>query len=215
MKNVLEEKELLRGVLKLISKHFGSEVEVVLHDYSKEEKHTIIDIVNGEITGRKIGDYADKHGLEAIPGEADDGNTYNEIIFTENGTILKGSTYNIRDEAGNIIGGICINQDITEQVRITNYLQERNGYKGTHDQQADIANALNIIQDAFLAVGKHPSAMTKDDKILFIKCLDDKGAFLISKSGPRICELLGISKFTLYHYLDIIRGETKDCSDDN
>jgi predicted transcriptional regulator YheO len=29
--------------------------------------------------------------------------------------------------------------------------------------------------------------------------------FVISKSGDRVCEFLGISKFTLYNYLDAIR----------
>ena len=52
--------------------------------------------------------------------------------------------------------------------------------------------------------------MTKEDKIAFIKFLDDRGMFLISKSGPRICEILGISKFTLYNYLEIIRSGTHE-----
>ena len=39
---------------------------------------------------------------------------------------------------------------------------------------------------------------------------DDRGMFLISKSGPRICEILGISKFTLYNYLEIIRSGTHE-----
>lgn len=212
MKNIEEERDLLEGIINLIAKHFGDDTEVVLHDYvGKDNKHTITNIINGNITGRKVGDYADKHGLQAVPGEIEDGNCYNEIIYTEDGQILKGSTFNIRDDEGNIIGGICINQNITEMVKISDYLQKKNGYKGTTDQQADIADALNsIIQEAFLQAGKHPNAMTKDDKIAFIKYLDDRGVFLISKSGPKICEILGISKFTLYHYLEIARGETKE-----
>lgn len=212
MKSIDEERKLLESIVNLIAKHFGEDTEVVLHDYTGgDSKHTITHIVNGNITGRKVGDYADKHGLLAVPGENVDGNCYNEIIYTEAGRILKGSTFNIRDDDGSIIGGICINQDITEMVRISNFLQEKTGYKGTKDQQADISDALNaIIQEAFLEAGKHPNAMAKEDKIAFIKYLDDRGAFLISKSGPRICELLDISKYTLYHYLDIARGESKD-----
>ena len=33
----------------------------------------------------------------------------------------------------------------------------------------------------------------------------EKGALLITKSGTRICKFLGISKFTLYNYLDELR----------
>ena len=37
--------------------------------------------------------------------------------------------------------------------------------------------------------------------------MDQKGALLITKSGPKICRYLGISKFTLYNYLDEIHSE--------
>ena len=63
----------------------------------------------------------------------------------------------------------------------------------------------DMIQQALLFVGKHSYAMSKEDKINFIRYLDERGAFLISKSGPRVCKTLNISKYTLYKYLDLIR----------
>ena len=68
----------------------------------------------------------------------------------------------------------------------------------------------HLIHEAQSSVGKEPKAMTKEDKVLFIQLLDRKGALLISKAGERICAYLGISKFTLYKYLDISRGTVKD-----
>jgi predicted transcriptional regulator YheO len=56
-------------------------------------------------------------------------------------------------------------------------------------------------------VGKPVSYMTRDDKIRVVKYLDQKGAFLITKSGNRICQFLDISKFTLYSYLDEVHSE--------
>jgi predicted transcriptional regulator YheO len=44
--------------------------------------------------------------------------------------------------------------------------------------------------------------MTKEDKIKAIHFLDDKGAFLIKKSGDKISKFYDISKYTLYNYLD-------------
>ena len=35
-----------------------------------------------------------------------------------------------------------------------------------------------------------------------ISYLNDTGAFLITKSGPKVCKYFGISKYTLYSYLD-------------
>jgi hypothetical protein len=53
--------------------------------------------------------------------------------------------------------------------------------------------------------------MSKDDKIRAIRFLDDNGAFLITKSGPKVCQYFGISTYTLYSYLDEIR-KTYDLS---
>lgn len=208
MKKVSDEEALLKGIVSFIADHFGEEVEVVLHDFDNNHNmNSIVDIRNGHITGRKIGDCVVKHGMQALPGEDHDGGQINEIIYTEEGKILKCSSLIIRDDAGDIIGTICINQDITNSVKFQNYLEKKNAFKMKEPATMDVNEVLtSVIQEAFMFIGKHPSAMTKEDKLTFIKYLDDKGAFLISKSGPKICETLNISKFTLYNYLDTIRN---------
>ncbi|MBQ3160298.1 MAG: helix-turn-helix domain-containing protein, partial [Clostridia bacterium] len=44
--------------------------------------------------------------------------------------------------------------------------------------------------------------MTKDDKIAAIQFLNNAGAFLVTKSGDKISKYFGISKYTLYSYID-------------
>jgi len=44
--------------------------------------------------------------------------------------------------------------------------------------------------------------MTKEDKIRAIQFLSKNGAFLITKSGDKISKYYGISKYTLYSYID-------------
>ena len=61
-----------------------------------------------------------------------------------------------------------------------------------------------------MSIGKNTALMTKEDKIAYIHYLDEHGAFLITKSGQRICEALSISKYTLYNYLEISRGDAKN-----
>lgn len=51
--------------------------------------------------------------------------------------------------------------------------------------------------------------MNKEAKIKLLRFLDERGVFLIQKSGQKVCELLGISKFTLYNYLEEARGKEK------
>ena len=45
--------------------------------------------------------------------------------------------------------------------------------------------------------------MTKDEKIKAIRFLNDAGAFLITKSGDKVAKYFGISKYTLYSYVEI------------
>jgi len=51
-------------------------------------------------------------------------------------------------------------------------------------------------------VGKPVAMMNKEDKVRAIRYLNDAGAMLITKSGDRISSYFGISKYTLYSYLD-------------
>ena len=60
----------------------------------------------------------------------------------------------------------------------------------------------NLIEQSVRIVGKTPALMTKDEKIKAIKFLQDAGAFLITKSGDKISQFFGISKFTLYSYIE-------------
>ena len=55
--------------------------------------------------------------------------------------------------------------------------------------------------------------MTKEDKMKALKYLDEKGALLITKSGSKICKYFGISKFTLYNYLEEIREKGEESTD--
>ena len=51
-------------------------------------------------------------------------------------------------------------------------------------------------------VGKPVALMNKDDKIAAIRFLNDAGAFLVTKSGDKVSKYFGISKYTLYSYID-------------
>ena len=74
-------------------------------------------------------------------------------------------------------------------------------------QPQQIIHNVNDLLDSLIAqalslVGKPVAAMNKDDKIAVVKFLNNAGAFLITKSGDKVASLLGISKFTLYNYMD-------------
>jgi predicted transcriptional regulator YheO len=72
-----------------------------------------------------------------------------------------------------------------------------------------------LIEEAQTHVGKPLSQMQQADKLQFIHFLDQKGAFLITRSGDAVCDFLDISKYTLYRYLKIVRNGQKDQSQDS
>ena len=51
-------------------------------------------------------------------------------------------------------------------------------------------------------MGKPVAMMNKDDKITAIQFLNNAGAFLVTKSGDKVSKYFGISKYTLYSYID-------------
>lgn len=63
----------------------------------------------------------------------------------------------------------------------------------------------DLIEQSVALVGKPVAMMTKDDKINAIQFLNNAGAFLVTKSGDKVSKYFGISKYTLYSYIDAKR----------
>ena len=48
--------------------------------------------------------------------------------------------------------------------------------------------------------------MNKDERLAFIKALNDKGIFVLKGSVDKIAKILGLSKYTVYSYIQEIRS---------
>ena len=59
-----------------------------------------------------------------------------------------------------------------------------------------------LIQESVQLVGKPVELMSKEDKVRAIGFLNDTGAFLITKSGDKVRKYFGISKYTMYSYME-------------
>ena len=196
-----------------IAMQFGSNCEVVVHDLqSKDREHSIVAIENGHISGRKVGDGPSQivlKSLKNIESVPDDRLAY--LTRTKDGKILKSSTIYIRDDNGKVIGIFGINYDISlmaaaaEQLRV--FTSADPGSVQAEPISTNVADLLEeLIEQSVRTVGKPAALMTKEDKVRVVRQLNDAGAFLITKSGPRVCQYLGISKYTLYSYLDEIKS---------
>jgi predicted transcriptional regulator YheO len=209
MEKVGDESAFLKQVLNLIEAQFGDVCEVVLHDLSGDYDHTIVDIRNGDITGRKIGGSGTNLGLEVLSGKVEDGDRFNYVTTTSNGKILRSSSIYIKNSEGKVIGSICVNLDITDSLHFEGFLHKYNHFESEKSEffAQDVGSLLDyMIDQEIKRLGKMPADFNRDERFDFIASLDRQGAFQISKSGIKVCEILGISKFTLYNNLESIRG---------
>ena len=203
--------QFLQQLAKGISAQFGSNCEVVVHDLSDHfTESSIVIIENGHVTNRKIGDGPSHIVLETLQGDHSTLEDHlNYLTKTHDGRILKSSTIFIRNEGGAIGGIFAINYDITGLLMAENALKAllATGPAETEHEPERIAQNVNdlldeLIEQSVRLVGKPVALMGKDDKIKAIQFLNKTGAFLITKSGDKVSKYFGISKYTLYSYID-------------
>ncbi len=209
--------DFAKRMVKALAAQYGSSCEVVLHDLTGGDlDHTIIAIENGHISGRSLGDGPSRIALEAMQ-DAEETHTDRLAYLTKSrdGKILKSSTVFLRDEKGKPIGIFAINSDITLTVAGEQALHSYNAPIEDEKEPEPIATNVADLLDSLIArsitlVGKPASLMDKAEKIRAIRFLNDSGAFLITKSGPKVCQVFGISKYTLYSYLDEAKQNTDE-----
>lgn len=194
-----------------IALQFGAGCEVVVHDLSsKDPDHSIVWIENGHVTGRKLGDGPSHVVLEALHAGKDSAfeDRLSYLTKTASGKILKSSTVFIRDDDGRVAGIFAINFDITMLRAAEGTIQWLCGVEPTAPKEPEpiVRNVADLLDDlleqSVELVGTPVALMTKEDKVRAVRYLNDAGAFLITKSGPKVCKYFGISKYTLYSYLD-------------
>lgn len=198
-----------------LAEQFGENCEIVIHDISPNNDvlSSIVSIENGHVTGRKIGDGPSQAVLDAIMGEerAEDHISY--FTKTEDGKALRSTTIYIRNDDDKIEGVFSINYDVTYLAMAENVIRSFTGTVETRSETQKISSNVeelldDLIEQSVTLIGKPISLMSKDDKIKAINFLNDSGAFLITRSGDKVASYFGISKFTLYNYIDI--GKKKD-----
>ena len=205
-----EREYLLNFVSRLsdgLGQALGKHCEIVVHDFASPE-NSIIAIANGSLTGRQVGDTLDALGFQLLKNHPPS-DLLNYRTKTKDGKDLRSSSIFLRDDDGHIFGALCINVDITGLLKAQEWLQEALGTANTTiDERFEhsVDEVLEtLLQNAVSSVGKKIPDMTREDKITIVAYLESRGAFLIRYSVERLAELLGMTKYTIYNYLDEIR----------
>ena len=209
--------EMLKQIARGLAAQFGPNCEIVVHDLAASKvEHSIVHIENGHVTGRKVGDGPSKIVMEQMmSGNDDPQDQLAYLTRTPDGKILKSSTIYIHDSNGKVTGILSINFDISALLMVENAISV---ITATHtpdrdeQQRITVINVNDMLEDlieqSVALVGKPVALMNKEDKVKAIQFLSSHGAFLITKSGDKVAKYFGISKYTLYSYIDA-KTETK------
>lgn len=193
----------------MLVKMFGSHCEVAIHDFSDLKKSLVY--LAGNVTGRKIGSPITDLVLTELtkhPSEVEDIPNYK--TQSSKGNIMKSSTVFLRDQDQNVIGALCINYDISLMMQFSGEMEE---FISFDVNQTKSENFYSTVQDVIQSMvdqvlqgfKKAPSLMNLEEKVECVRLLEDKGTFLIKGSTEYLASVLGVSKFTIYNYLQKIR----------
>ncbi|GAB6181541.1 hypothetical protein JCM14036_28600 [Desulfotomaculum defluvii] len=203
--------QVLIPVARGLAKMLGKYCEVAVHNLCSSPETSLI-FLAGNITKRPLGAPITNIVLESIRKHGDycpDIIGYKNV--TKDGRTLKSSTIFVRNADGKIIGCLCINYDITELITCNNHIEE---FISIGDKQnlndrstelfaSDITEVLSGMIDLVINNLNIPVVMMqKENKMQVVRELDLKGAFMIKGSVDKVAAVLGVSRYTIYNYLE-------------
>ena len=201
--------EFLDRAARGIAEMFGSSCETLVHDMGVPT-HPILSIYNGHVSGREVGSTMDIMciGLE-LDEQAATTDQVNLAAVTPDGRQTKSSTFHMIGEDYNLALGI--NFDYTSLVFANRILAD------LMSAQADLRTALwqpgdsrqlaDLFDQCVAALGKPLDALSKADRLKVIAMLRQRSAFSYRKSVPYVAGRLGVSRYTVYKYLDELAEE--------
>ena len=196
----------LKNEAKGLAVMFGPNCETLIHDMTRPG-HPILVIYNGSVTGREVGSTADIFGDIGDYDETvyQNKDYTNQLVLSRDGRTLKSSTFNVVGEDYHFALGI--NMDVTNMVRASQMLSEMTATSGDLQQtlMQDARSQLEeLLRECISAVGKEPEHMKKNDRMRIIRMLYKRRAFTYQKSVAIVAEQLGVSRYTVYKYMQEI-----------
>ncbi len=189
----------------------GPSAEVVVHDLD-DLQHSIV-CMAGDVTHREVGSPMTNMGLEALKRGTEISSlqgSYQSRL--PDGRTLKCSSTFLRNAAGRSVAALCINIDVTQWQQAAELVA---GFASTgvrDDLQEDYIRTVPemigaVVGSTLAAMDKRPEAMDGADRLEVVRVLDDRGVFLIKGALGYVSTMLGVSRATLYNYLQRVRSE--------
>lgn len=208
----------LRALAPSVAAITGPDCEVVVHDLRVPES-SIIALLNGHVSGRKlggplIGGPMNDIALRSLTRREDsDPQTLSYETKTADGRRLRSTTTLYYNANGVPFAAFCLNLDLTAPLAAARWIEQVIGSAAPPasidaNSQAPDFNAVldQLIQECVSQEPGPPEALDRDARMRVVGELESRGAFLMRGAVVKVANALGVSKFTVYGYLDEIRG---------
>jgi predicted transcriptional regulator YheO len=193
---------------------FGSSCEIAIHEFSHPESSVVY--LAGNVVGRKIGSpITEPLELQLRLYGDNVPDIYNFTRKLKDGRNTKCSNIFIRDDQNKVIGCFCINYDLSLIEAMKKFTDEwippeAKSNHSSEEKYSDISNVLDqIINDTLSKYSKPVSLMQKEDKLKIVENLDERGVFLIKGSVDNVANSIGVSRYSVYNYLDEVRASKR------
>ncbi len=194
---------------------FGGDCEILLHDVSRLER-SLVACAGTLLTGRPLGSPMSVYGLELLNSEkfSHHHGTYTYMARTNNGTLIKCGVIALRDEAGQVIGLLCVHFD-AGRAQVAKQFIDRFFFVSADSEPVNEFFGLeiedvfkNTMQEVKIAHGKPFQNLSKTEKKEVVRSLIDKGFFMMKGAVDYVAREMGNSKFTVYAYMREVEKET-------
>lgn len=200
--------ETLNRMARGIAEMFGSNCETVIHDLA-DPLHPVLAIYNSHISGRSVGSTQDVTGVEQDLYL--DSDVVNLLAVTPSGQQTKSTTFSIKGSDYHF--GFGINYDFTPLAYANRVLLD------LMHTEVDFHSAIykprdtgigELFDAAVLRIGKPAREMNKADRLRVIEHLKEMDAFSYRRAVPYVAAHLGVSRYTIYKYLDEVNAKQEE-----
>lgn len=201
--------EFLDRTARGIAEMFGASCETLVHDMGVPT-HPILSIYNGHVSGREVGSTMDIMGIGLeLDEQAATSDQVNLAATTPDGRQIKSSTFHMIGEGYNLALGI--NFDYTSLVYanriLVDLMSAQSDLRSALWQPGDSKQLGDLFDQCVATLGKPLDALTKTDRLKVVSLLRERSAFSYRKSVPYVAGRLGVSRYTIYKYLEEVGSD--------
>lgn len=213
--------DVLHATVRMLGTVLGRTTEVVLHDLTCPE-HSVLAIVNGHLSGRQVGSpilAGPRHdrGFDAVLHAALEQNSQAPVVIGNyptlghDGKAFRSATAVFRDSAGEPFASLCVNTDLSgiaaAQACLEQLLGTAEEPAPAPRESADLEQLMTRIIDSALQDARRQGVrFGKVQKLDAVRQMHDGGLFIVKGAVEKAAAALGVSRYTIYNYLEEIRN---------